>query len=55
MIDTQGLWDLNETWDPVLDYLETYYNESGINMKIFRRKPLEAAQMPPLPQQGEQE
>lgn len=50
MIDTQGLWDLNETWDPVLDYLETYYNESGIDMKIFRRKPLNAAQMPPLPE-----
>ncbi|MGS0673666.1 cytochrome C [Shewanella sp. 0m-4] len=49
MIDTQGLWDLSDTWDPVLDYLSTYYDETGIDMKIFRRKPLEADQMPPLP------
>ena len=49
MIDTQGLWDLSDTWEPVLDYLETYYNEAGIDMKIFRRKPLTADQMPPMP------
>ncbi|QLE84544.1 cytochrome C [Shewanella sp. Scap07] len=49
MIDTQGLWDLSETWDPVLDYLSTYYNESGIDMRIFRRKPLSESQMPPMP------
>lgn len=49
MIDTQGLWDLSDTWEPVLDYLETYYNETGIDMKIFRRKPLDADKMPPMP------
>ncbi len=49
MIDTQGLWDLSDTWEPVLDYLETYYNETGIDMKIFRRKPLTPEQMPPMP------
>ncbi|MCL1138828.1 cytochrome C [Shewanella pneumatophori] len=49
MVDTQGLWDLSDTWDPVLDYLSTYYNETGIDMKIFRRKPLDSEQMPPMP------
>ncbi|WP_428848216.1 cytochrome C [Shewanella gelidimarina] len=49
MIDTQGLWDLSDTWDPVLDYLSTYYNETEIDMKIFRRKPLDADKMPPMP------
>ncbi len=53
MIDTQGLWDLNDTWEPVLDYLSTYYDETGIDMKIFRRKPLEASQMPPMPAKQE--
>lgn len=49
MIDTQGLWDLSDTWDPVLDYLSTYYNETGIDMQIFRRKPLDPELMPPMP------
>ncbi|MEZ9594559.1 cytochrome C [Shewanella sp. 10N.261.52.F9] len=49
MVDTQGLWDLSDTWDPVLDYLSTYYDETGIDMKIFRRKPLDSDQMPPIP------
>ncbi|WP_299802037.1 cytochrome C [uncultured Shewanella sp.] len=49
MVDTQGLWDLSDTWDPVLDYLSTYYDETGIDMKIFRRKPLDSDQMPPMP------
>ena len=48
MVDTQGLWDLSETWDPVLDYLSTYYPKAeGPSMEIFRRKPLEEALLPP--------
>ncbi|WP_394200002.1 cytochrome C [Shewanella waksmanii] len=54
MIETQGLWDLSETWDPVLNYLSTYYNESGIDMRIFRRKPLSESQMPPMPSSNEE-
>ena len=41
MIDTQGLWDLSETWDPVLTYLSTYYGQPEIDMETFRRLPLE--------------
>lgn len=54
MVDTQGLWDLSDTWDPVLDYLSTYYDETGIDMKIFRRKPLDSEQMPPMPTSNEE-
>lgn len=53
MIDTQGLWDLNDTWEPVLDYLSTYYDEKAIDMRTFRRKPLEEYQMPPMPSKQE--
>lgn len=49
MIDTQGLWDLSDTWEPVLNYLSTYYNESSIDMSIFRRKFLTEEQMPAMP------
>ncbi|MCL2914860.1 cytochrome C [Shewanella corallii] len=50
MVDTQGLWDLSDTWDPVLDYLSTYYGENEVDMSKFRRMPLPADQQPPLPQ-----
>ena len=52
MVDTQGLWDLSDTWDPVLDYLSTYYQDKGIDMNKYRRKPIDSALMPPMP--GEQ-
>lgn len=47
MIDTQGLWDLSETWEPILDYLSTHYGVSDIDMKTFRRLPLDPTSMPP--------
>ncbi len=49
MVDTQGLWDLSDTWDPVLDYLSTYYQDKGIDMNKYRRKPIDSALMPPMP------
>ncbi|WP_330925918.1 hypothetical protein [Candidatus Sororendozoicomonas aggregata] len=50
MIDTQGLWDLSETWDPVLQYLSTNYPASSdIPMDIFRRLPLESDALPEKP------
>ncbi|OED71516.1 cytochrome C [Vibrio splendidus ZS-139] len=52
MVDTQGLWDLSDTWDPVLDYLSTYYQEKGIDMNKYRRKLIDSTLMPPMP--GEQ-
>ncbi|AIS57841.1 cytochrome C [Vibrio coralliilyticus] len=48
MVDTQGLWDLSDTWDPVLNYLSTYYQDKGIDMNKYRRKPIEDALMPPM-------
>ncbi|MEZ9724034.1 cytochrome C [Vibrio splendidus] len=48
MVDTQGLWDLSDTWDPVLDYLSTYYQDKGIDMNKYRRKPIDSALMPPM-------
>ena len=47
MIDTQGLWDLSDTWEPTLQYLSTYYGEEEIDMATFRRKPISRALMPP--------
>lgn len=47
MIDTQGLWDLSETWEPVLKYLSTYYGGEEIDMATFRRLPLTRDQLPP--------
>ncbi|MCF1426678.1 MAG: cytochrome C [Shewanella sp.] len=49
MVDSQGLWDLSDTWDPVLDYLSTYYAEKKVDMSKFRRLPLSAEQQPPMP------
>jgi len=49
MIDSQGLWDLSDTWDPVLDYLVTNYGEKDIDMSTFRRLPLNEDELPPLP------
>jgi cytochrome c5 len=51
MIDTQGLWDLSETWDPVLDYLSTHYGEVKMDMEKFRRLPLDPALLPPPPKE----
>ncbi|ULN65489.1 cytochrome C [Vibrio gigantis] len=53
MVDTQGLWDLSDTWDPVLDYLSTYYQDKGIDMNKYRRKPIDSALMPPMPGEGQ--
>lgn len=50
MIDTQGLWDLSDTWEPVLSYLSTYYDEKEIDMSKFRRQPLNSEQQPALPE-----
>ena len=47
MIDTQGLWDLSDTWEPTLDYLSTYYGQVDMDMETFRRKPLDNALLPP--------
>lgn len=49
MIDTQGLWDLSDTWEPVLSYLSTWYGEAEIDMETFRRKPLDTEYLPPMP------
>lgn len=49
MIDSQGLWDLSDTWEPVLGYLTTYYGARDIDMTIFRRMPLNEDEMPPMP------
>ena len=50
MVDTQGLWDLSETWDPVLHYLSTYYPASNdIPQDIYRRRPLEESELPAKP------
>ena len=47
MVDTQGLWDLSDTWEPTLDYLSTYYNQVDIDMTLFRRKPIDKDSLPP--------
>lgn len=47
MIDSQGLWDLSDTWEPVLDYLSTHYNQQEIDLTTFRRLPLAAEHQPP--------
>ncbi|WP_062270312.1 hypothetical protein [Endozoicomonas arenosclerae] len=47
MIDTQGLWDLSETWEPILAYLSTNYGEAKIDLETFRRLPLDPSMMPP--------
>ncbi|QDF67219.1 cytochrome C [Shewanella sp. SNU WT4] len=49
MVDTQGLWDLSDTWEPVLDYLATHYGETEMDMTKFRRLPLIAEQQPAMP------
>ncbi|MGL4614012.1 MAG: cytochrome C [Shewanella sp.] len=49
MVDSQGLWDLSDTWEPVLDYLSTYYGESEMDMTYFRRLALPVNQQPPMP------
>ncbi|WP_256260892.1 cytochrome C [Shewanella sp. NIFS-20-20] len=48
MVDSQGLWDLSDTWEPVLDYLATHYGETEMDMSKFRRLPLPADQQPPM-------
>ena len=40
MIDTQGLWDLSDAWEPILTYLSQCYPQESIDMSIFRRRPL---------------
>jgi len=47
MVDTQGLWDLSDTWKPTLSYLSTYYGQAEMDMTIFRRLPIESSQLPP--------
>ncbi|MFT7681296.1 MAG: hypothetical protein ACI935_000743 [Moritella dasanensis] len=47
MVDSQGLWDLSDTWEPVLDYLSTNYNQQKIDLTTFRRLPLAVDDMPP--------
>ncbi|MBU1391263.1 MAG: cytochrome C [Gammaproteobacteria bacterium] len=47
MVDTQGLWDLSDTWEPTLSYLSTYYGQAEMDMTIFRRLPIESSQLPP--------
>ncbi|MFB2719789.1 cytochrome C [Shewanella xiamenensis] len=47
MVDTQGLWDLSDTWEPTLSYLSTYYGQAEMDMNLFRRLPLDASQLPP--------
>lgn len=47
MVDTQGLWDLSDTWEPTLSYLSTYYGQVEMDMTIFRRLPIESSQLPP--------
>ncbi|QUM75285.1 cytochrome C [Moritella sp. 24] len=48
MVDSQGLWDLSDTWEPVLDYLSTYYNQQEIDLTTFRRLPLAVEYQPPV-------
>ena len=48
MIDTQGLWDLSDTWEPTLSYLSTHYGQAEMDMTIFRRLPLEPSLQPAL-------
>ncbi|BFL81559.1 hypothetical protein LFREDSHE_00090 [Shewanella baltica] len=47
MVDTQGLWDLSDTWEPTLSYLSTYYGQAEMDMTIFRRLPIESSQLLP--------
>jgi hypothetical protein len=47
MIDTQGLWDLSDTWEPTLTYLSTHYGKVEMDMTLFRRLPLEPNILPP--------
>ncbi|MFB2753882.1 cytochrome C [Shewanella xiamenensis] len=47
MVDTQGLWDLSDTWEPTLSYLSTYYGQAEMDMTLFRRQSLDASQLPP--------
>lgn len=53
MIDTQGLWQLSDTWEPVLDYLVANYGEKQVDMSRFRRMPLRPELQPPMPQAKE--
>lgn len=48
MVDTQGLWDLSDTWEPTLSYLSTYYGQVEMDMTLFRRLPLEPSLPPAL-------
>ncbi|MDL3986042.1 cytochrome C [Shewanella xiamenensis] len=47
MVDTQGLWDLSDTWEPTLSYLSTYYGQAEMDMNLFRRLPLDSSLLPP--------
>jgi len=44
MQEKQGLWQLGENEEKILDYLSTYYGPT----KSFRRAPLPAELMPPI-------
>jgi hypothetical protein len=44
MQEKQGLWQLGENEDKILDYLSTYYGPK----KSFRRAPLPVELMPPV-------
>lgn len=48
MVDTQGLWDLSDTWEPVLTYLSTNYGKKDVDMSKFRRLPLAADKLPAI-------
>ena len=52
MIDSQGLWDLSDTRPLILGYLGENYADTGFNANDFRRKPLPAIDMPPLPKKA---
>ena len=46
MINTQGLWDLSDAWEPILTYLSQCYPQEEIDMSIFRRRPLASLYQP---------
>ena len=46
MINTQGLWDSSDAWEPILNYLSQCYPQEEIDMSIFRRRPLAILNQP---------
>lgn len=48
MVETEGLWDLSDTEEPIIAYLSTNYGRRSIRKEDFRRHPIEPHLLPQL-------